>query len=95
MLSSGIDIKEKLLRQYDQVTSITDNCSKLPANLREPVEKLREKLIKKRKELSEEFCQLVVSGKLLVVFENLTHTRKQVGIFISALFCRGLNHLLI
>lgn len=63
MLSSGNDIKEAILRQYDEVISIFDNCGELPASLREKIEKLREKLIEKRKEFSEEFCQVVVSGK--------------------------------
>lgn len=63
MLSSGNDIKEAILRQYDEVINIFENCSELPASLRETIEELREKLIEKRKEFLEEFCQVVVSGK--------------------------------
>lgn len=63
MLASSTDIKETLLRQYDEVISICNNCGKLPTSLRETVDKHHERLIQKRKEFSEELCQVVVSGK--------------------------------
>lgn len=56
-------IKERILRQYDEVFNLLNNSGKLPASLREKVKKLHEKLIEKRKEFTEEFCQIVVSGK--------------------------------
>lgn len=65
MLASGTDIKETILRQYDEVISILNNCGKLPASIRETVvnDKQHERLIAKRKEFSEELCQVVISGK--------------------------------
>lgn len=63
MLASGTDIRDTILRQYDEVISIFDNGGNLPASLRETVQKHQGRLTKKRKEFSEEFCQVVVSGK--------------------------------
>lgn len=63
MLASGTDIKETILRQYDEVISILNKCGKLPASIRETVDKQHERLIAKRKEFSEELCQVVISGK--------------------------------
>lgn len=65
MLASGTDIKETILRQYDEVISIFDNGGKLPGSLRETVYKQHKRLVEKRKEFSEEFCQVVVSGKII------------------------------
>lgn len=40
MLSSGNDIKEAILKQYDEVINIFENCGELPASLRETIEEL-------------------------------------------------------
>lgn len=63
MLASGTDIKETIVRQYDEIISIFDNSGKLPASLCEAVDKHHKRLVEKRKEFSEELCQVVVSGK--------------------------------
>lgn len=75
MLASGTDIKETILRQYDEVISIVNNCGKLPASLLETVAKHHERLLEKRKEFSEELCQVVVSGKKEKNLRKSKHTR--------------------
>lgn len=74
MLASGTDIKETILSKHDDIISIFVNGGKLPGSLRETVDKHHKRLIEKRKEFSEELCQVVVSGKkiflLIRCFKN-------------------------
>lgn len=63
MLASDTDIKETILSKHDDIISIFVNGGKLPRSLRETVDKHHKRLIEKRKEFSEELCQVVVSGK--------------------------------
>lgn len=78
MLASGTDIKETILRQYDEVISIFNNGGNLPASLRETVDKHHKRLVEKRKEFSEELCQVVVSGKII--------TRDKTEMIINKMF---------
>eukprot|EP00105_Crassostrea_gigas_P029776 XP_011451822.1 PREDICTED: uncharacterized protein LOC105345389 [Crassostrea gigas] len=64
MLASDTDIKETILSKHDDIISIFVNGGKLPRSLRETVDKHHKRLIEKRKEFSEELCQVVVSGEI-------------------------------
>lgn len=90
MLASGTYIKEAILRKYDEVISIFNNCGKLPTSLLDTVAKHHERLIKKRQEFSEEFCQVVVSGKNVKTFEN-QNIIFMLLIVQENLFCLELN----